>query len=87
MGGGFIVGGAGHDGERGGLFLYTVNLMFEVQQLLAPRRFGFLYENVAMANNHAKAISDALQVEPIYVCASDLFGWLNRPRLWWTPVD
>ena len=43
----FITEGKGHDRERGGLFLHTINVMLEVQQLTAPRRFGFLYENVA----------------------------------------
>ena len=26
------------------------------------------------------------QVQPVYVCASD-FGWVSRPRLWWTSID
>ena len=82
----FVTEGKGHDGERGGLFLHTINVMLAVQQLTAPRRFGFLYENVAMVNYHAQAISDALHVEPVYVCASD-FGWVSRPSLWWMSVD
>ena len=30
--------------------------------------------------------SPALAVQPVLVCASD-FGWVNRPRLWWTTTD
>ena len=31
---------------------------------------------------HSDAVSKALGVDPIMVCASD-FGWISRPRLWW----
>ena len=49
--------GKGHDGERGGLFLHTIDVMLEVRQLTAPRRFGFMYENVAMANVGAEGVT------------------------------
>ena len=34
----------------------------------------------------AKVISDGLGVQPVFACPSD-FGWVSRPRLWWTSVD
>ena len=53
---------------------------------LRSHRFAFLYENVEMGAEAAKVSSDALGVQPVFVCSSD-FGWVSRPRLWWLSVD
>ena len=65
----------GHAGQRGALFRKT-------RSLLPDRRWVFLFENVVMEPAHSDAVSKALGVDPIMVCASD-FGWISRPRLWW----
>ena len=39
-----------------------------------------------MQPSMANEVSEALDAQPVLVCASD-FGWVNRPRLWWTLVD
>ncbi|CAE7767400.1 POLA2, partial [Symbiodinium sp. KB8] len=67
---------AGHQGDRGRLF------EDELRAALKSHRFAFLYENVEMNAEAAKVSSDALGVQPVFVCPSDL-----RPRLWWLSVD
>ena len=44
------------------------------------------YENVEMEAAAAQVSSDALGVQPVFVCPSD-FGWVSRPRLWCLSVD
>ena len=61
-------------------------LMNDVRLKTQPRRFGFLYENVVMRPAMANEVSKALDAQPVLGCASD-FGWVNRPRLWWTSID
>ena len=73
-------------GDRGSLFLTTVDLMNDVRLKTKPRKFGFLYENVVMRPSMADEVSQALDAQPVLECASD-FGWVNRPRLWWTSID
>ena len=60
--------------------------MDELRAALKSHRFAFLYENVEMSTEAAKVSSDALGVQPVFVCPSD-FGWVSRPRLWWLSVD
>ncbi|CAE7940311.1 unnamed protein product, partial [Symbiodinium sp. KB8] len=81
-----VTDGPGHRGDRGGLFLQTVEFMSEVRRLVAPRRFGFIFENVEMATADAKQITEALGAAPLWVDAAD-FGWVGRPRLWWLSAD
>ncbi|OLP83053.1 hypothetical protein AK812_SmicGene36237 [Symbiodinium microadriaticum] len=81
-----VTDGPGHHGDRGGLFLQTVEFMSEVRRLVAPRRFGFIFENVEMATADAKQITEALGAAPLWVDAAD-FGWVGRPRLWWLSAD
>ena len=78
--------GPGHDGERGSLFLMTVQFQQDLFAQPGARRTGYLYENVAMTKANADVISQALGTEPVFVCAGD-FGWITRPRLWWTSVN
>ena len=73
---------AGHTGDRGGLFLKSVDFVHDLAGLIGDRRLGFLFENVVMEPKDAAAVSEALGVEPFVACASD-FGWISRPRLWW----
>ena len=54
-----ITDGPGHQGERGSLFLTTVELMQKIRCLSALRRFGFLYENVVMQPIMADDVSNA----------------------------
>ena len=63
---------AGHAGDRGGLFLKSVDFVHDVAGLIGDRRLGFLFENVVMEPN-AAVVTEALGVEP-----SD-FGWISRP--------
>ena len=79
-----IAKGAGHQGDRGRLFEESV--ADELRAALKSHRFAFLYENVEMGAEAAKVSSDALGVQPVFVCSSD-FGWVSRPRLWWLSVD
>ena len=72
----------GHAGQRGALFLATAEFYWKTRSLLPDRRWVFLFENVVMEPAHSDAVSKALGVDPIMVCASD-FGWISRPRLWW----
>ena len=81
-----VTDGPGHNGARGGLFLQTVEFMTEVRRLVAPRRFGFIFENVEMATADAKQITEALGAKPLWADAAD-FGWVGRPRLWWLSTD
>ncbi|CAE7942363.1 unnamed protein product, partial [Symbiodinium sp. KB8] len=81
-----VTDGPGHHGDRGGLFLQTVEFMSEVRRLVAPRRFGFIFENVEMATADAEQITEALGAAPLWVDAAD-FGWVGRPRLWWLSAD
>ena len=81
-----VTDGPGHGGARGGLFLQTVEFMSEVRRLVAPRRFGFIFENVEMATADAKQITEALGAKPLWADAAD-FGWVGRPRLWWLSTD
>ncbi|OLQ00255.1 hypothetical protein AK812_SmicGene17093 [Symbiodinium microadriaticum] len=81
-----IAQGAGHQGDRGRLFEESVAFMDELRAALKSHRFAFLYENVEMSGEAAKVSSDALGVQPVFVCPSD-FGWVSRPRLWWLSVD
>ena len=69
-------------GQRGALFLATAEFYWKTRSLLPDRRWAFLFENVVMEPAHSDAVSKALGVDPIMVCASD-FGWISRPRLWW----
>ncbi|CAE7346915.1 PUB3, partial [Symbiodinium sp. CCMP2456] len=78
--------GEGHLGDRGRLFQDAVEFMHELRAQVPKHRFGFLYENVDMDRAAAQVISDGLGVRPIFACPSD-FGWVSRPRLWWTSVD
>ncbi|CAE7894876.1 unnamed protein product [Symbiodinium necroappetens] len=64
----------------------VVEFMSEVRRLVAPRRFGFIFENVEMATADAKQITEALGSAPVWVDAAD-FGWVGRPRLWWLSTD
>ncbi|CAE7343021.1 POLA2, partial [Symbiodinium sp. CCMP2456] len=68
--------GEGHQGDRGRLFQDSVKFMHELRAR----------ENVDMDQAAAKVISDGLGVQPVFACPSD-FGWVSRPRLWWTSVD
>ncbi|CAE7866773.1 unnamed protein product, partial [Symbiodinium necroappetens] len=81
-----IAQGAGHQGDRGRLFEESVAFLDELRAALKSHRFAFLYENVEMGVEAAKVSSDALGVQPVFVCPSD-FGWVSRPRLWWLSVD
>ncbi|CAE7595796.1 unnamed protein product [Symbiodinium sp. CCMP2592] len=76
----------GHAGERGSLFLLTVDMFNQILADLSDRRVAFLFENVVMEPADAAKISDALGVQPVLVCGSD-FGWISRPRLWWMSAD
>ncbi|CAE7923243.1 unnamed protein product [Symbiodinium sp. KB8] len=73
---------AGHAGDRGGLFLKSVDFVHDVKGLIGDRSLGFLFENVVMEPKDAAVVTEALGVEPFVACASD-FGWISRPRLWW----
>ena len=64
----------GHAGQRGALFLATAEFYWKTRSLLPDRRWAFLFENVVMEPAHSDAVSKALGVDPIMVCASD-FGW------------
>ena len=75
-----IAKGAGHQGDRGRLFEDSVAFMDELRAILRRHRFAFLYENVEMEAAAAQVSSDALGVQPVFVCPSD-FGWVSRPRL------
>ena len=77
--------GPGHDGERGGLFLRTVEFQKALFDRLGPRRTAFLYENVVMTKANADVITEALGHSPVFACGGD-FGWITRPRLWWTSI-
>ena len=81
-----IAQGAGHQGDRGRLFEEFVAFMDELCAALKSHRFAFLYENVEMSAEAAKVSSEALGVQPVFVCPSD-FGWVSRPRLWWLSID
>ena len=75
----------GHTGDRGGLFLHTVDMMQKVFRTTGNRPTGYIYENVVMAKADANLISDQLG-QPVLACAGD-FGWVTRPRLWWLSTD
>ena len=76
----------GHAGNRGYLFNFTAEFLDELRRRLAPRRFGFLVENVEMTPPDAAEASKQLGYQPIFADAAD-FGWIGRPRLWWTSID
>ena len=76
----------GHAGNRGFLFNFTAEFLDELRRRLAPRRFGFLVENVEMTPADAAEASKQLGCQPIFADAAD-FGWIGRPRLWWTSID
>ncbi|CAE7203543.1 unnamed protein product, partial [Symbiodinium necroappetens] len=69
-----VTDGPGHNGARGGLFLQTVEFMSEVRRLVAPRRFGFIFENVEMATADAKQITEALGSAPVWVTSAGSGG-------------
>ena len=81
-----VAQGAGHQGNRGRLFEESVAFMDELRAALQSHRFAFLYENVEMSAEAAKVSSEALGVQPVFVCSWD-FGWVSRPRLWWLSID
>ncbi|CAE7887796.1 unnamed protein product, partial [Symbiodinium sp. KB8] len=81
-----IAQGAGHQGNRGRLFEESVAFMDELRAALKSHRFAFLYENVEMSAEAARVSSEALGVQPVFVCPSD-FGWVSRPRLWWLSIE
>ncbi|CAE7879635.1 unnamed protein product, partial [Symbiodinium necroappetens] len=62
---------AGHTGDRGGLFLKSVDFVHDLAGLIGDCRLGFLFENVVM------------EPKPFVACASD-FGWISRP--WMSPA-
>ena len=76
----------GHAGSRGYLFNFTAEFIDELRRRLAPRRFGFLVENVEMTPADAAEASKQLGCQPTFADAAD-FGWISRPRLWWSSVD
>ncbi|CAE7859414.1 eIF3-S7, partial [Symbiodinium necroappetens] len=76
----------GHAGNRGYLFNFTAEFLDELRRRLAPRRFGFLVENVEMTPADAAEASKQLGCQPVFADAAD-FGWIGRPRLWWSSVD
>ena len=76
----------GHAGNRGYLFNFTAEFLDELRRRLAPRRFGFLVENVEMTPADAAEASKQLGCQPIFADAAD-FGWIGRPRLWWTSIN
>ena len=76
----------GHAGNRGYLFNFTAEFLDELRRRLAPRRFGFLVENVEMTPTDAAEASKQLGCQPMFADAAD-FGWIGRPRLWWTSID
>ena len=49
--------------ERGYLFNFTAEFIWETRRLVAPRRFGVLVENVEMTQADAAAASKALACE------------------------
>ncbi|CAE7477634.1 PUB3, partial [Symbiodinium sp. CCMP2456] len=75
--------GEGHQGDRGRLFQDSVEFMHELRARVPKHRFGCLDENVDVDRAAAKVISHGLGVQPVFACPSD-FGWVSRPRLWWT---
>ena len=81
-----IAQGAGHQGDCGRLLEESVAFMDELRAALKSHRFALLYENVEMGADAAKVSSDALGVQPVFVCPSD-FGWVSRPRFWWLSAD
>ena len=70
----------------GYLFNFTAEFLDELRRRLAPRRFGFLVENVEMTPADAAEASKQLGCQPVFADAAD-FGWIGRPRLWWSSVD
>ena len=76
----------GHAGSRGYLFNFTAEFIDELRRRLAPCRFGFLVENVEMTPADAAEASKQLGCQPTFADAAD-FGWIGRPRLWWSSVD
>ena len=55
---------AGHTGDRGGLFLKSVDFVHDVAGLIGDRSLGFLFENVVMEPKDAAVVTEALGVEP-----------------------
>ena len=76
----------GHAGNRGYLFNFTAEFLDELRRRLPPRRFGFLVENVEMTPADAAEASKQLGCQPVFADAAD-FGWIGRPRLWWSSID
>ncbi|CAE7838599.1 unnamed protein product, partial [Symbiodinium necroappetens] len=67
----------GHAGNRGYLFNFTAEFLDELRRRLAPRRFGFLVENVEMTPADAAEASKQLGCQPVFADAAD-FGWIGR---------
>ncbi|CAE7781782.1 unnamed protein product, partial [Symbiodinium necroappetens] len=59
---------AGHTGDKGSLFLKSVDFVHDLAGLIGDRRLGFLFENVVMEPKDAAVVSEALGVEPFVAC-------------------
>ena len=82
-----IVQGAGHQGDRGRLFEESVAFMDELRAALKSHRFAFLYENVEMSAEAAKVSSEALGVQPVFVCLARACGGSASTGLAWSPTQ
>jgi DNA (cytosine-5)-methyltransferase 3A len=51
--------------------------------ILKPRYF--LLENVKMSDKWKKVLSDAIGLEPVFICSGDITAQ-NRPRYYWTNI-
>jgi hypothetical protein len=73
----------GLDGEKSGLFSYTLKVQNLLEKVFTTAKCLFLYENVAsMPAAAAAEITAACGVEPLYFEAAEV-SHCRRPRLFW----
>ena len=79
--------GQGFDGTEGCKFKHFAEFANELESQLDGWDFHHLIENVVMQQkSEIQWVSEKTHTSPLVVDAAD-FGWISRPRIWWTRVD
>ena len=79
--------GQGFEGTEGCKFKAYVEFSKQLEAQLDGWECHHLIENVVMQQkSEIQWVSDHTQCSPVVADAAD-FGWVSRPRLWWSKID
>ncbi len=81
------LGRAGKEGQKFSQFCDWMDIFIqEIRAIKDTQVIRRLVENVVAAKDEREHFSTRLGTQPVLVDSAD-FGWVSRPRLWWTDAD